>query len=157
MVPRSILMKTGLKTVNSGRQTVNTGRQNVNTVRARGFNAVKPSAYWVWIPIKPNAVSLVFNKYNYIDARGRSNPKKTAWEQFSSNIAAAIICLATNRRFNFSRMIFDHMVSNISSPVGTRLTLPLHNTKHELETGERERFEIERERRERDEKRNLDI
>ncbi|GKB37537.1 hypothetical protein Tco_0882479 [Tanacetum coccineum] len=29
---------------------------------------------------------------------------------------AAVICLATNRKFNFSRMIFDHMVSNISSP-----------------------------------------
>ncbi|GJV38297.1 putative ribonuclease H-like domain-containing protein, partial [Tanacetum coccineum] len=27
------------------------------------------------------------------------SPKKTAWEQFSSNIAAAVICLATNRRF----------------------------------------------------------
>ncbi|GKD15098.1 reverse transcriptase domain-containing protein [Tanacetum coccineum] len=34
------------------------------------------------------------------------------------------------------------------SIVGTRLTLSLHNTKHELETGERERFEIEREKRE---------
>ncbi|GJX33395.1 hypothetical protein Tco_0243250 [Tanacetum coccineum] len=44
------------------------------------------------------------------------SPKKTAWEQFSSNIAAAVICLATNRKFNFSRMIFEHMVSNISSP-----------------------------------------
>ncbi|GJZ31484.1 hypothetical protein Tco_0576531 [Tanacetum coccineum] len=44
------------------------------------------------------------------------SPKKTAWEQFSSNIAAAVICLATNRRFNFSRMIFEHMVSNITSP-----------------------------------------
>ncbi|GJS93320.1 putative ribonuclease H-like domain-containing protein [Tanacetum coccineum] len=31
-------------------------------------------------------------------------PKKTAWEQFSSNIATAIICLATNRTFNFSKM-----------------------------------------------------
>ncbi|GJS54940.1 hypothetical protein Tco_0628302 [Tanacetum coccineum] len=30
------------------------------------------------------------------------NPKKTAWEQFSSNIATAVIYLATNRRFNFS-------------------------------------------------------
>ncbi|GKE08366.1 putative ribonuclease H-like domain-containing protein, partial [Tanacetum coccineum] len=57
--------------VNTGRQNVNTGRQNVNTVRARGFNAVKPSACWVWKPIKPNGASLVFNKYNYIDARGR--------------------------------------------------------------------------------------
>ncbi|GJR23089.1 hypothetical protein Tco_0971616 [Tanacetum coccineum] len=44
------------------------------------------------------------------------SPKKTAWEQFSSNIAAAVICLATNRKYNFSRMIFEHMVSNISSP-----------------------------------------
>ncbi|GKB52129.1 hypothetical protein Tco_0902882 [Tanacetum coccineum] len=44
------------------------------------------------------------------------SPKKTAWEQFSSYIATAVICLATNRRYNFSRMIFEHMVSNISSP-----------------------------------------
>ncbi|GJX34639.1 hypothetical protein Tco_0246196 [Tanacetum coccineum] len=35
--------------------------------------------------------------------------KKTAWEQFSSNIATALICLATNRKYNFSRMIFKHM------------------------------------------------
>ncbi|GKC89900.1 hypothetical protein Tco_1150549, partial [Tanacetum coccineum] len=39
---------------------------------------------------------------------------KTAWEQLSSNIAIAVICLVTNRRFNFTR--FEHMVSNISSP-----------------------------------------
>ncbi|GJY24533.1 ribonuclease H-like domain-containing protein [Tanacetum coccineum] len=32
-------------------------------------------------------------------------PKKTAWEQFSSNIAAAVICLATDRKFNFFKMI----------------------------------------------------
>ncbi|GJZ45236.1 hypothetical protein Tco_0592832 [Tanacetum coccineum] len=44
------------------------------------------------------------------------SPKKTAWEQFSSNIATAVIWLATNRQFNFSRLIFEHMVSNISSP-----------------------------------------
>ncbi|GKF48222.1 hypothetical protein Tco_0141473, partial [Tanacetum coccineum] len=44
------------------------------------------------------------------------SPKKTAWEQFSSNIATTVICLATNRNFNFSRLIFEHMVSNISSP-----------------------------------------
>ncbi|GJY80108.1 hypothetical protein Tco_0492859 [Tanacetum coccineum] len=44
------------------------------------------------------------------------DPKKTAWEQFISNIGAALICLATNRKYNFSRMIFEHMVSNISSP-----------------------------------------
>ncbi|GJW42948.1 hypothetical protein Tco_0071747 [Tanacetum coccineum] len=35
--------------------------------------------------------------------------KKTVWEQFNSNIATAIICLATNRKFNFSKLIFDGM------------------------------------------------
>ncbi|GJV80416.1 hypothetical protein Tco_1516286 [Tanacetum coccineum] len=43
------------------------------------------------------------------------SPKKTAWEQFSSNIATAIICLATNRTFNFSKMIFEGMVKNLDS------------------------------------------
>ncbi|GJS55472.1 putative ribonuclease H-like domain-containing protein [Tanacetum coccineum] len=42
-------------------------------------------------------------------------PKKTVWEQFSSNIATAIICLATNRTFNFSKMIFEGMVKNLDS------------------------------------------
>ncbi|GJU08606.1 putative RNA-directed DNA polymerase [Tanacetum coccineum] len=64
--------RSNIQNINTGRQTVNTVRPNVNTVRARGFNAVKPSACWVWRPIKPNGASLVFNKYNYIDARGRS-------------------------------------------------------------------------------------
>ncbi|GJW95992.1 hypothetical protein Tco_0177800 [Tanacetum coccineum] len=45
----------------------------------------------------------------------RMGSKKTAWDQFSSNIATAIICLATNRIFNFSRFIFDAMVKNLDS------------------------------------------
>ncbi|GJT06391.1 retrovirus-related pol polyprotein from transposon TNT 1-94 [Tanacetum coccineum] len=44
--------------------TVNTVRPNVNTVRARGFNAVKPSACWVWRPIKPNGASLSNSQLN---------------------------------------------------------------------------------------------
>ncbi|GJY01942.1 hypothetical protein Tco_0360094 [Tanacetum coccineum] len=43
------------------------------------------------------------------------SPKKTAWEQFSRNIVTAIICLATNRTFNFSKMIFEGMVKNLDS------------------------------------------
>ncbi|GJV33060.1 hypothetical protein Tco_1393460 [Tanacetum coccineum] len=43
------------------------------------------------------------------------SPKKTAWEQFSSNIATAIIFLVTNRTFNFSNLIFKAMVKNIDS------------------------------------------
>ncbi|GJZ11799.1 hypothetical protein Tco_0546558 [Tanacetum coccineum] len=36
-------------------------------------------------------------------------PKKTAWEQFSSNIATAINCQATNHTFNFSNFVFEDM------------------------------------------------
>ncbi|GJS40853.1 hypothetical protein Tco_0565896 [Tanacetum coccineum] len=68
----ALTKRSNIQNINTGKQTVNTVRPNVNTVRARGFNAVKPSACWVWRPIKPNGASLTFNKYNYIDARGRS-------------------------------------------------------------------------------------
>ncbi|GJS84908.1 hypothetical protein Tco_0751449, partial [Tanacetum coccineum] len=44
------------------------------------------------------------------------SPKKTAWEQFCSNIASAIICLATTKTFNFSKFIFDAMVKNLNNP-----------------------------------------
>ncbi|GJT80885.1 ribonuclease H-like domain-containing protein [Tanacetum coccineum] len=69
-VQRPFYKKTALtkssknQNVITGRQTVNTGRQNVNTVRARGFNAVKPSACWVWRPIKPNGASLSNSQLN---------------------------------------------------------------------------------------------
>ncbi|GJW87474.1 hypothetical protein Tco_0162814 [Tanacetum coccineum] len=36
--------------------------------------------------------------------------KTTAWNEFSSIMASAVICLATNQKFNFSKVIFDIMV-----------------------------------------------
>ncbi|GJU99926.1 hypothetical protein Tco_1329197 [Tanacetum coccineum] len=51
--------------------------------------------------------------------------KKTAWEQFSSNIATAIICMATNRTFNFSNLIFEAMIEEIDLDAGI-LLVPLH-------------------------------
>ncbi|GKB74442.1 hypothetical protein Tco_0935854 [Tanacetum coccineum] len=43
--------------------------------------------------------------------------KTTAWNEFSSTMASAIICLATNQKFNFSKYIFDNMVKNVDSMV----------------------------------------
>ncbi|GJU05470.1 putative ribonuclease H-like domain-containing protein [Tanacetum coccineum] len=40
-------------------------------------------------------------------------PKTTAWNKFSSTIASAIIYLATNQKFNFSKLIFDGMIRNL--------------------------------------------
>ncbi|GJT31180.1 putative ribonuclease H-like domain-containing protein [Tanacetum coccineum] len=39
--------------------------------------------------------------------------KSTAWNEFSSTMAATIICLATNQKFNFSKYIFESMVKNV--------------------------------------------
>ncbi|GJW53158.1 putative ribonuclease H-like domain-containing protein [Tanacetum coccineum] len=33
--------------------------------------------------------------------------KSTAWNEFSTNIASAVICLANNQKFNFSKLIFN--------------------------------------------------
>ncbi|GKC16726.1 hypothetical protein Tco_1013508, partial [Tanacetum coccineum] len=58
-------------------------------------------------------------------------PKKTYWEQFSSNIVTAIICLATNRSFNFSKMIFEGMGEGSTVLVVSHHTpIPTPSTSH---------------------------
>ncbi|GJT27181.1 hypothetical protein Tco_0907456 [Tanacetum coccineum] len=42
-------------------------------------------------------------------------PKSGGWDQFGSTIATALICLSSNRAYNFSKMIFDGMVHNLES------------------------------------------
>ncbi|GJV48211.1 hypothetical protein Tco_1438423 [Tanacetum coccineum] len=41
--------------------------------------------------------------------------KTTTWNEFSSTMASAIICLATNQKFNFSKYIFESMVKNLDN------------------------------------------
>ncbi|GJZ84798.1 hypothetical protein Tco_0650137 [Tanacetum coccineum] len=51
-------------------------------------------------------------------------PKTTAWNEFSSTMASAIICLATNQKFNFSKLIFDSMIRNLDNVSGKFLMYP---------------------------------
>ncbi|GKB42858.1 putative ribonuclease H-like domain-containing protein, partial [Tanacetum coccineum] len=41
--------------------------------------------------------------------------KSISWNEFSTNIASAVICLATNQKFNFSKLIFDGMLRNLDT------------------------------------------
>nr|GEX69855.1 hypothetical protein [Tanacetum cinerariifolium] len=41
--------------------------------------------------------------------------KRTSWNEFSSAMASAMICLSTGRKFNFSKYIFDSLVRNVDS------------------------------------------
>nr|GEU57059.1 hypothetical protein [Tanacetum cinerariifolium] len=52
------------------------------------------------------------------------SPKSTGFNEFSSNIATALFCLATNRTCNFSKMIFDGMVKNVHNKVSKFLMYP---------------------------------
>nr|GEV65945.1 ribonuclease H-like domain-containing protein [Tanacetum cinerariifolium] len=47
--------------------------------------------------------------------------KTTTCNEFSSTMASAIICLATNQKFNFSKYIFDSMVKHLHS--GTKFLM----------------------------------
>ncbi|GJU35996.1 hypothetical protein Tco_1184350 [Tanacetum coccineum] len=76
MLQGHVLMKSGLKNVNTARpvntvRSINTGRP-FSTGRERGFNDVKPLACWVWKPIKPNGASLSNSQLNdkgFVDSR----------------------------------------------------------------------------------------
>ncbi|GJQ91435.1 hypothetical protein Tco_0002574 [Tanacetum coccineum] len=50
--------------------------------------------------------------------------KTTAWNEFSSTMASAIICLAINQKFNFSKYIFKSMVKNLENVSGKFLMYP---------------------------------
>ncbi|GJZ92815.1 hypothetical protein Tco_0664880 [Tanacetum coccineum] len=41
--------------------------------------------------------------------------KSTSWNEFSTNIASAVICLAIGQKFNFSKLIFDGMLRNFDT------------------------------------------
>ncbi|GJR24454.1 hypothetical protein Tco_0972981 [Tanacetum coccineum] len=50
--------------------------------------------------------------------------KTIAWNKFSSTMASATICLATNQKFNFSKYIFESMVKNLDNVSGNFLMYP---------------------------------
>ncbi|GKC42504.1 hypothetical protein Tco_1060226 [Tanacetum coccineum] len=54
----------------------------------------------------------------------RIGAKTTTWNEFSSTIASAIICLAINQKFNFSKYIFESMVKNLENVSGNFLMYP---------------------------------
>ncbi|GKE59873.1 ribonuclease H-like domain-containing protein, partial [Tanacetum coccineum] len=73
-VPKAVLMKTGMKTVNAAKP-----KAAYNAVKRNRFNAVKASACWVWMPknrvvdhvSKNISASVTLKRLDYIDAQGR--------------------------------------------------------------------------------------
>nr|GEY25509.1 putative ribonuclease H-like domain-containing protein [Tanacetum cinerariifolium] len=55
---------------------------------------------------------------------GCSSPKSIGFNEFSSNIATALVCLDTNRTDNFSKMTFDGLVKNVNNKISKFLMYP---------------------------------
>ncbi|GJY69722.1 hypothetical protein Tco_0472704, partial [Tanacetum coccineum] len=52
------------------------------------------------------------------------SPKSGSWNQFPSSIATALICLSTDRVFNFSRFIIEGMIGNVKATKNKFLMYP---------------------------------
>nr|GFB53210.1 hypothetical protein [Tanacetum cinerariifolium] len=51
--------------------------------------------------------------------------KRTAWNEFSYSMASSVICLATCRKFNFFKYIFNTTVKNVDSPNKEGVEIPI--------------------------------
>ncbi|GKC68880.1 hypothetical protein Tco_1114763 [Tanacetum coccineum] len=49
------------------------------------------------------------------DAIQLMRSKSTSWYQIPTNIATVVICLATNQKYNFSKLIFDGMMRHLDA------------------------------------------
>ncbi|GJT45509.1 hypothetical protein Tco_0954224 [Tanacetum coccineum] len=70
----------------------------------------------------------------------RMGAKTTAWNEFSSTMASAIIYLVTNQKFNFSKYIFESMVKNLDNAAemgeGSAIPTDPHHTPIEPSTSQ---------------------
>ncbi|GJX47443.1 putative ribonuclease H-like domain-containing protein [Tanacetum coccineum] len=87
----------------------------------------KKLIHMIKIHIDQNVTDLLIkafdvSRFEYLIAKAAkdgnlSYAKTTAWNEFSSSMASAIICLATNQKINFPKYIFDNMVKNLEGGV----------------------------------------
>ncbi|GKE44562.1 hypothetical protein Tco_1471846, partial [Tanacetum coccineum] len=75
MIPQAVLMRSGIKAVNTAKQ-----KDAHNIVKRNWFHDVKASACWVWRPkqkeildnvSKHNSASMILKRLDYIDVQGR--------------------------------------------------------------------------------------
>ncbi|GJR82161.1 ribonuclease H-like domain-containing protein [Tanacetum coccineum] len=138
-------IKSGASRFNTGKQTVNSGSVHVNTARVNRpvSNNTSPKLSQVnlkspkkcfskqrGVTVNRSLLRLYLELEGTLQAQlghekghasyhllldGKNYPKSGGWDQFGSNIATALICLSTGRDFNFSKLIFDGMISNLKS------------------------------------------
>ncbi|GJR08120.1 hypothetical protein Tco_0790772 [Tanacetum coccineum] len=89
MIPQAVLMRSGIKAVNTAKQ-----KDAHNIVKRNWFHDVKASACWVWRPkqkeildnvSKHNSASMILKRLDYIDVQGRFKIDLINEDHFGSN------------------------------------------------------------------------
>ncbi|GJW42057.1 hypothetical protein Tco_0070856, partial [Tanacetum coccineum] len=116
-----------LEKVNAARHKLTTARESINLLLLLKVNAAR---YNLQLLLKVNAtrhnLQLLVNvnavegtdclpNATIFEELTRIGAKTTTWNEFSRTMASAIICLATNQKFNFSKYIFESMVKNLDN------------------------------------------
>nr|GEU49031.1 ribonuclease H-like domain, reverse transcriptase, RNA-dependent DNA polymerase [Tanacetum cinerariifolium] len=71
----------------------------------------------------------------------RMGAKTTSWNEFSSTMTSAIICLANNQKFNFSKYILDNLKKNLEAGVPFYI-FPRKHKPRRKEKKERKEIEV---------------
>ncbi|GKB05927.1 hypothetical protein Tco_0834122 [Tanacetum coccineum] len=128
--------------------------QNVTDLLTKAFDSGKAAKdeiqvsvvgltfYWynLLLPVQVNAIEGDFintliqdtSPSGWEEELERMGAKTTAWNEFSSTMAFAVICLATNQKFNFSKYIFDNMVKNLEGGVKFLMYPSVHTHSNDL-------------------------
>ncbi|GKA68987.1 uncharacterized mitochondrial protein-like protein [Tanacetum coccineum] len=81
-----------------------------------------------WSTVKAKTINGEVQLHALVDGKKiiitESTGGTTAWNEFSSTMASAIICLATNQKFNFSKFIFEGMIRNLDNVSSKFLMYP---------------------------------
>ncbi|GJY50784.1 hypothetical protein Tco_0441631 [Tanacetum coccineum] len=88
--------------------------------------------FWATAVVRPNAagshdlVATIDAQYKVVVTESSLglHPKSGSWNQFPSSIATALICLSTDRVFNFSRFIIEGMIGNVKATKNKFLMYP---------------------------------
>nr|GEV38815.1 hypothetical protein [Tanacetum cinerariifolium] len=82
-----------------------------------GYNFMH--TFWNTVTVKQSSditrLLALVDKKQVLISEALLSAKRTSWNEFSSAMASAIICLSTGRKFNFSKYIFDSLVINVDN------------------------------------------
>ncbi|GJX06200.1 retrovirus-related pol polyprotein from transposon TNT 1-94 [Tanacetum coccineum] len=97
----------------------------LNTIDHLGkFDGKADECFFVRYSLNSKAFRAFNSRTMIVEENLYISSKTTAWNEFSSTMASAIICLATNQKFNFSKYIFESMIRNLDNLSGKFLMYP---------------------------------